>query len=256
MRENGFVNVKTIEIVDNKKNVKTFSMPLPDFGLELEELIEADIIPDVRNSSSGYLSKVSQFISDRLCNSSYREEAESQSRGQKKRGSCLRVITISREQLDGGVNMHTLDILPLLRCHLKVAKSHVLVENIFRDEIWAVGRLRIVRLHLAVALMSRNQKFILGIIDEKNKSSTKRNSKSQTKMVKTARSIESKIYHFSGTSKIYKLSDVDNLPMTIEDCQNTIVLLFGVAKTIIIDNCDNLLVVAFSSDSTYIRNST
>lgn len=56
-------------------------------------------------------------------------------------------------------------------------------------------------------------------------------------------------------SAVYR-NDVDNLPMTIEDCQNTIVLLFGVAKTIIIDNCDNLLVVAFSSDSTYIRNST
>ena len=66
LRENGFVNVKTIEIVDNKKNVKTFSMPLPDFGLELEELIEADIIPDVRNSSSGYLSKVSQVISSMI----------------------------------------------------------------------------------------------------------------------------------------------------------------------------------------------
>ena len=52
------------------------------------------------------------------------------------------------------------------------------------------------------------------------------------------------------------LSDVDDLPMTVEDCSDTVILLFGVAKTIIIDNCNNSTIIAFSSDSTYIRNST
>ena len=50
------------KLVNNKKNVKNFSIVMPDFGVDMEELIEDGILPDIRESKDGYLSKVSQPV--------------------------------------------------------------------------------------------------------------------------------------------------------------------------------------------------
>ena len=50
-------------------------------------------------------------------------------------------------------------------------------------------------------------------------------------------------------------SDVDDLPMTIDSCEDTFIFLKGVTKTLTIDDCKNVTIVAFSADSVYIRNS-
>ena len=58
LRKEGFNEIRTIELINNAKNVKTYSMPLPEFGVELEELVKADILPDLSKTDSGYLSTV------------------------------------------------------------------------------------------------------------------------------------------------------------------------------------------------------
>ena len=61
LRNEGFNEIRTIELINNAKNVKTYSMPLPEFGVDLEELVKADILPDLSKTDSGYLSTV-RFI--------------------------------------------------------------------------------------------------------------------------------------------------------------------------------------------------
>jgi len=56
LRKEGFNEIRTIELINNAKNVKTYSMPLPEFGVELEQLVKADILPDLSKTDSGYLS--------------------------------------------------------------------------------------------------------------------------------------------------------------------------------------------------------
>ena len=38
LRQQGFSNVRTVELVNCIRRVKTLSMPLPDFGVDYEEL--------------------------------------------------------------------------------------------------------------------------------------------------------------------------------------------------------------------------
>ena len=39
LREKGFSNVRTVELVNNIRRVKTLSMPLPEFGVDYAELV-------------------------------------------------------------------------------------------------------------------------------------------------------------------------------------------------------------------------
>ncbi len=50
-------------------------------------------------------------------------------------------------------------------------------------------------------------------------------------------------------------SDVNNLPMTIENCKSCIIFLNGLCKTVTIDNCKDVKIITFASDSVYIRDS-
>jgi len=50
-------------------------------------------------------------------------------------------------------------------------------------------------------------------------------------------------------------NDVEDLPITIEDCSDCIIFLLGVTKNVTIDECKNLKIICFSADSVYIRNS-
>lgn len=51
-------------------------------------------------------------------------------------------------------------------------------------------------------------------------------------------------------------NDVCDLPITIDNCSDCLIILLGVAKTVTIDECKNIKVICFSADSLYIRNST
>ncbi|CBY10133.1 unnamed protein product [Oikopleura dioica] len=51
-------------------------------------------------------------------------------------------------------------------------------------------------------------------------------------------------------------NDVNNLPMTIENCKSCIIFLNGLCKTVTIDNCKDVKIITFASDSVYIRDSS
>lgn len=46
LREDGFVNIKTIEVINSRTTVKTTHLPMPDFGVDYKELQKAGIMPD------------------------------------------------------------------------------------------------------------------------------------------------------------------------------------------------------------------
>ena len=56
--KSGFVDIKTIELVNHQTTVKTTAMPMPDFGVEMETLMENDIIPRIDSPEIGYYTKV------------------------------------------------------------------------------------------------------------------------------------------------------------------------------------------------------
>ena len=51
------------------------------------------------------------------------------------------------------------------------------------------------------------------------------------------------------------LSDVKDLPMTIENCKSCIIFLNGLCKEVTIDNCQDVKIITFASGSVYIRDS-
>ena len=51
-------------------------------------------------------------------------------------------------------------------------------------------------------------------------------------------------------------SDVDDLPITIDNCSDCFVFLLGVTKTITVDQCAHVTIIAFSADSVYVRDSS
>lgn len=64
------------------------------------------------------------------------------------------------------------------------------------------------------------------------------------------------VQNLNGTENALFRDDVNDLPMTIDSCEDTFIFLKGVTKTLTIDNCKNVTIVAFSADSVYIRNSS
>ena len=60
----------------------------------------------------------------------------------------------------------------------------------------------------------------------------------------------------SGLENSVHRNDVNDAPITIDACHDTIIFLEGQIKNLIIDECTNVAVVAFVQDSTYIRNSS
>jgi len=64
------------------------------------------------------------------------------------------------------------------------------------------------------------------------------------------------VRNLKGTENALLRDDVDDLPMTIDSCEDTFIFLKGVTKTLTIDDCKNVTIVAFSADSVYIRNSS
>jgi len=55
LREHGFSNVRTVEVVNSIRRVKTLSMPLPEFGVDYDELTKAGIMPDLKDLEGGSL---------------------------------------------------------------------------------------------------------------------------------------------------------------------------------------------------------
>lgn len=51
-------------------------------------------------------------------------------------------------------------------------------------------------------------------------------------------------------------NDVDDLPITIDNCSDCFVFLLGVTKTITVDQCAHVTIIAFSADSVYVRDSS
>ena len=58
LRKNGFVEVKTIEVVNHSMTVKTTAMAIPDFGVDIESLVKQEILPDFDHPDIGYFTKV------------------------------------------------------------------------------------------------------------------------------------------------------------------------------------------------------
>lgn len=56
-------------------------------------------------------------------------------------------------------------------------------------------------------------------------------------------------------NSVYR-NDVNDLPITIENCSSCVIFLNGLCKTVTIDQCKDVKIVTFSADSAYIRNST
>merc|ERR1712136_459208 len=50
-------------------------------------------------------------------------------------------------------------------------------------------------------------------------------------------------------------TDVKDAPITVDSCSNTVIFLQGLTKNLIIDDCENVTILGFVADSTYIRNS-
>jgi len=58
LRREGFVEIKTVELINHPMTVKTTAMAIPDFGVDMEELVEAGVLPDaLSNPDIGYFSR-------------------------------------------------------------------------------------------------------------------------------------------------------------------------------------------------------
>lgn len=51
-------------------------------------------------------------------------------------------------------------------------------------------------------------------------------------------------------------NDVENIPISVENCSNCLIFLLGVTKTVTIDSCENVKIICFSADSVYARDSS
>ena len=52
------MEIKTVELVNQPMTVKTTAMAIPDFGVDMEELVEAGVLPDgLSNPDIGYFSR-------------------------------------------------------------------------------------------------------------------------------------------------------------------------------------------------------
>ena len=88
----------------------------------------------------------------------------------------------------------------------------------------------------------------------KGKRRTSQNSMSETWKILKTLFAESKLQYTCSLLIRYS-SDVNDLPMTIENCKSCIIFLNGLCKTVTIDNCKDVKIITFASDSVYIRDS-
>ena len=99
-----------------------------------------------------------------------------------------------------------------------------------------------------------NRKFTHGI-SAQNRQSQKTSFSSGGKLGWRIQSIKREC-HFA--VEIYNkncFSDVKDAPITVDSCSNTVIFLQGLTKNLIIDDCENVTILGFVADSTYIRNS-